>query len=447
MTILSPPDPASEPVDPPAPDSAQAGLAPVPVPTAISLPLLIGAVVILALNLRTPLVAVGPVVGMIREDLGVSGSFVGFVTALPMLAFALFSPLAAGLARLWGIENVLIGSSILLAIGIAVRSAFPSAALLVAGTVILSAAIAMGNVLLPALAKRSQPHRIGLIIGAMTFTMSLSAAIAAAVAVPLAYWLNWRCSLGVWIITALLALPVWLYLKRKTPPAPPEPPAPPKSPTCGQHHTQAPRAASGLNVWTSPAAWYISAMMGVQSLMFYAMVNFLPSVLAEKGMSALEAGAYGSLFQAVSLLGVLGASALFARSRRKQALGLGTALMLVTGIGGIWLGGLGTMWLWVTCAGISGAALFSVSLMLFALRTDSPQEAAALSGMAQSVGYTIAIFGPLGMGMLYDGFGSWRIPMGVLTAMMVGECALAWRATRAGTLSQCAQAAEKRRRF
>ena len=58
-----------------------------------------------------------------------------------------------------------------------------------------------------------------------------------------------------------------------------------------------------------------------------------------------------------------------------------------------------------------------------------------------------SVFGPLGMGMLYDGFGSWRIPMGVLTAMMVGECALAWAATRAETLSQCAQAAEKRRRF
>ena len=441
MTAPSPPDPASEPVAPPAPNAAQTASAPVPSAVAISLPLLIGAVVILALNLRTPLVAVGPVVGMIREDLGVSGSFVGLVTALPMLAFALFSPLAARLARLWGIENVLIGSSILLAIGIAVRSAFPSAALLVAGTVILSAAIAMGNVLLPALAKRSLPHRVGLIIGAMTFTMSLSAAVAAAVAVPLAHWLNWRWSLGVWITTALLALPVWLYLKRQTPPALPE------SPAYGQNPTQTPHAAGGLNVWVSPAAWCISAMMGVQSLMFYAMANFLPSVLAEKGMSALEAGAYGSLFQAMSLLGVLGASALFARSRHKQALGLSTALMLVAGIGGIWLGGLGTMWLWVTCVGISGSAMFSVSLMLFALRTDSPQEAAALSGMAQSVGYTIAIFGPLGMGMLYDGFGSWRIPMGVLTAMMVGECALAWAATRAETLSQCAQAAEKRRRF
>ena len=65
----------------------------------LSAPFLVGAVIILALNLRTSLVAVGPVVGMIRADLGVSGSFMGVVTALPMLAFALFSPLAAHLAR------------------------------------------------------------------------------------------------------------------------------------------------------------------------------------------------------------------------------------------------------------------------------------------------------------------------------------------------------------
>lgn len=402
----------------------------------LSAPFLVGAVIILALNLRTSLVAVGPVVGMIRADLGVSGSFMGVVTALPMLAFALFSPLAAHLARRWGMENVLIGSIALLAAGIAVRSASASAALLVAGTVILSAAIAMGNVLLPALVKRSLPTRVGLAIGAMSFTMSLSAAIAAALAVPLAQWLNWRWSLGVWMATALLALPVWLHLKRRTPPA-----------HVQAHDPAAHNGATRLNVWASPTAWCISAMMGVQSLMFYAMANFLPSVLAEKGMSALEAGAYGSLFQIVSLAGALGMSAAFARSRRKQALGLGVAIMLLVGIAGIWLGGAATMGLWIACAGIGGTGLFSASLMLFALRTDSPQEAAALSGMAQSAGYSIAILGPLGMGVLYDAFGSWRTAMGVLTVLMAGECALAWYATNPKTLSQCtAQRRENDRR-
>lgn len=394
---------------------------------------LVGAIIILALNLRTSLVAVGPVVGMIRADLGVSGSFMGVVTALPMLAFALFSPLAAQLARRYGMENVLIGSIVLLATGIAVRSASASAALLVAGTVILSAAIAMGNVLLPALAKRSLPTRVGLAIGAMSFTMSLSAAIAAAVAVPLAQWLNWRWSLGVWMATALLALPVWLHLQRRTPPT--HTLSPPQAQSVPEH----------LNVWTSPTAWCISAMMGVQSLMFYAMANFLPSVLSEKGMSTLEAGAYGSLFQVVSLIAALGMSATFARSRHKQALGMGVALTLVAGIAGIWLGSAATMWLWVACAGIGGTGLFSASLMLFAIRTDSPQEAAALSGMAQSVGYSIAVLGPLGMGVLYDVFGSWQTAMGVLTALMAGECVLAWFASSPRTLSQCAARRQARR--
>ena len=105
------------------------------------------------------------------------------------------------------------------------------------------------------------------------------------------------------------------------------------------------------------------------------------------------------------------------------------------------------MGLWIACAGIGGTGLFSASLMLFALRTDSPQEAAALSGMAQSAGYSIAILGPLGMGVLYDAFGSWRTAMGVLTVLMAGECALAWYATNPKTLSQCtAQRRENDRR-
>ena len=166
----------------------------------ISTGFLLFAIIALAANLRTPIVAVGPVVGFIREDLGVSGSFIGLVAALPMLAFALFSPLAARLARRFGMENVLVGSIVLLVAGMILRSVLPSAVLLLAGTMVIGAAIAMGNVLLPALAKRSLPTRVGLVVGAVSATMSVSSMVAAAVAVPLAQWQNWRWSLGIWAL-------------------------------------------------------------------------------------------------------------------------------------------------------------------------------------------------------------------------------------------------------
>lgn len=384
--------------------------------------LLLFAVAALAFNLRSPIVTLGPLVGMIRDDLGVSGSFMGFVTALPVLAFALFSPWAAKLGRRHGMENVLVASLVVLMAGIALRSALPSPLTLVLGTALLSAAIAMGNVLLPALAKRSLPEHVNLVVAMMTAGMLVSSTLAAGIAVPLARWQGWTWPLGIWMLTTGVALVPWLrirHLHRASAPT-----------------GSAPTTRTPLNVWRIPAAWALSLYMGLQSLVFYAVVGFTPSVLQEKGLSAEQAGNLGALFQAVSLLGVVAVSWAPVRGRGRQWLSVGISLTVLAGSLGLWLGSTGTQWLWVSLAGIGTAGVFSLCLMLFAERTDSPAEAAALSGMAQAVGYGIAAIGPLGVGVLYDLLGSWTQTMGLLAALSLLECLLAWSSASPKTLAQ-----------
>ena len=371
----------------------------------------------LAFNLRSPIVTIGPLVGMIRDDLGVSGSFMGFVTALPVMAFALFSPWAARLGRRYGMENVLVASLVVLLAGIALRSALPSPLTLVLGTALLSAAIAMGNVLLPALAKRSLPQHVNLVVAMMTAGMLVSSTLAAGIAVPLARWQGWTWPLGIWILTTGVALVPWLRIRQR-------------------HRAAAPAGSAPLNVWRIPAAWALSLYMGLQSLVFYAVVGFTPSVLQEKGLSAEQAGNLGALFQAVSLLGVVAVSWAPVRGRGRQWLSVGISLTVLAGSLGLWLGSTGTQWLWVSLAGIGTAGVFSLCLMLFAERTDSPAEAAALSGMAQAVGYGIAAIGPLGVGVLYDLLGSWTRTMGLLAALSLLECLLAWSSASPKTLAQ-----------
>ena len=373
--------------------------------------LLLFAVAALAFNLRSPIVTIGPLVGMIRDDLGVSGSFMGFVTALPVLAFALFSPWAARLGRRHGMENVLVASLVVLMAGIALRSALPSPLTLVLGTALLSAAIAMGNVLLPALAKRRLPEHVNLVVAMMTAGMLVSSTLAASIAVPLARWQGWTWPLGIWMRIR--------HLHRVASPA-----------------GSAPAASPPLNVWRIPAAWALSLYMGLQSLVFYAVVGFTPSVLQEKGLSAEQAGNLGALFQAVSLLGVVAVSWAPVRGRGRQWLSVGISLTVLAGSLGLWLGSTATQWLWVSLAGIGTAGVFSLCLMLFAERTDSPAEAAALSGMAQAVGYGIAAIGPLGVGVLYDLLGSWTRTMGLLAALSLLECLLAWSSASPKTLAQ-----------
>lgn len=393
----------------------------------LSLALLLFAVVMLAMNLRAPLVAVGPVVGMIRDELQISGSLMGFVTALPLLAFASLALGAAPLARRLGIENVLTVSALVMLIGLGIRSGAGGVGGLILGTALLSAGIAMGNVLLPALAKKKMPQHIGLVVGLISATMSAASTLSAAIAVPLAQWQNWRWPLGIWMLTALIAGLAWLRIRAVDTDAgtPPDGSAPPRR----------------LPVWRMPAAWAVSLCMGFQSVIFYGVVSFLPSVLVEKGMSALAAGAYGSVFQGTSLIGVIAISALFGRHQRLlQPIGLLIALVLLAGVAGVWLDVATRMWLWVSLLGIGAAGLFSLSLMLFAARTTCAADAATLSGMAQAVGYAIAILGPQGMGFLYDRFGSWIDTMPLLVALAATECFIVWFASSPQPLVAPAQA-------
>ena len=290
------------------------------------------------------------------------------------------------------------------------------------GTALLSAAIAMGNVLLPALAKRRLPEHVNLVVAMMTAGMLVSSTLAAGIAVPLARWQGWTWPLGIWMLTTGVALVPWLRIRHLHRAAAPT--------------GSAPTTSNPLNVWRIPAAWALSLYMGLQSLVFYAVVGFTPSVLQEKGLSAEQAGNLGALFQAISLLGVVAVSWAPVRDRGRQWLSVGISLTVLAGSLGLWLGSTGTQWLWVSLAGIGTAGVFSLCLMLFAERTDSPAEAAALSGMAQAVGYGIAAIGPLGVGVLYDLLGSWTRTMGLLAALSLLECLLAWSSASPKTLAQ-----------
>lgn len=377
---------------------------------------LLFAVALLATTLRAPLAALGPLIGIIQADLRASGTFMGITAALPMLAFALFSPLAPKAARRFGMERVLAASLALMIIGMICRSLGPSESLLAGGTLLLAAAIAMGNVLLPALAKRNLPDLVGLVVGTLSVAMALSSALAASVSVPLAEYMGWQWSLAVWLLPATVALCVWLTIARRA----------------GAERPSENMLSDGLtgNIWRLRPAWCLSAFMGLQSLLFYSLVNFLPSMLMEKGIGNAAAGNYVALFQIGSLAGSLSVSFLFARINHRQWFNLSLSLIMLASILGLWLMPAGTAPLWIFLVGAGTSGCFSATLMLSVFRSSDSHTAAALSGMAQTVGYSIAATGPLGMGMLYDVSGSWSASLSVLSVLMLAECVLAWFAAR-----------------
>src|SRR5215218_1943054 len=167
-------------------------------------------ILLLAANLRPALTGVAPLIGQIRADTGISNGVAGLLTTLPLLAFALLSPIAPRLARRFGMEGVLLASLLVLASGILLRWVGDVTTLFL-GTATLGAAIAVGNVLLPGLVKREFPGRAGLMTSVYSTSLGVSAALAAGASVPIAHMngIGWRTSLALWALPALVAAVAW----------------------------------------------------------------------------------------------------------------------------------------------------------------------------------------------------------------------------------------------
>jgi CP family cyanate transporter-like MFS transporter len=367
--------------------------------------LLILGIVLLAANLRPALTAVAPLIGQIRADTGMSNGEAGLLTTLPLLAFGLLSPVAPRVARRFGMERVLLAGLLVLVAGILLRWAGAVAALFL-GTVILGAAIAVANVLLPSLVKREFPERAGLMTSVYSTSLGISAAFAAGVSVPLAQLagIGWRGALAVWAVPALLAGVAWLpQLGRSDHPADPSP-----------------RSSPGVrDLWRSPLAWQVTLFMGLQSLAYYVTLTWLPEILQAEGMGAARAGWMLGLSQAVAIVTMFLAPMIAGRWPSQR--GVVVVAVGTSGVGvlGLLVAGSTASTLWVVLLGLGQGASFSLALTFFALRSPDPGHAAALSGMAQSVGYLLAAGGPFLFGVLRDATGAWKVPLALLLTVTI----------------------------
>ncbi|QSF46753.1 CynX/NimT family MFS transporter [Paenibacillus tianjinensis] len=383
-----PQDPGTQKTDLPRPAAGSGGF------------LLVLGIIFVAAALRAPFTSVGPLLEQIRDGLGLSNTLAGFITTLPLLAFALLSPFAPQLARRYGLGNTLLLAMLTLSMGILLRSA-AGVVTFFTGTALIGLAIAVCNVLLPGLIKGRFPARIGLMTGMYTVSMNLCAAAASGLSVPLAgiAGLGWRGTLSLWFIVAALATVFWI----------------PQMKNLVQGNGTRPAAAS-VNIWRSPLAWQVTLFMGLQSLLYYVLIAWFSVILNERGMSSGHAGWILSLMQLAQLPFTFFVPLWAGRLKNQRGLVLITSMLFILGILGIWLGGNGWMALWAVCIGIAGGFAFGLAMMFFSLRTRTTQEASELSGMAQSVGYLLAAAGPALFGLLHDATHSWNAPLALLAA-------------------------------
>jgi CP family cyanate transporter-like MFS transporter len=359
---------------------------------------------LLAANLRPAITGVGPLLGDVRAATDMSAAIAGLLTTLPLLAFAGISPLAPLIARRYGIERTLLGAMVLLAVGMLIRSAGPIAAIF-AGTALLGSAIAVGNVLLPGLVKQDFPDRPGLLTGLYSTTMAATAGVAAGVSVLLAHdaGLGWRGALAIWTVLVAVTVVLWAPYALRVKHVPP---------AVGG-------AREALRLRRSRLAWQVTLYMGLQSLIFYSLITWLPTLLQDEGMSATAAGWMVGVMQLTSLVGTIGAPVLADRRPSQRGLVVASALLSLTGIAGLWTLGADAPFVWVIPLGLGTGGLFGLALIFLVLRASDARSAGALSGMAQSIGYLMAAMGPIGLGALHDATGNWHAAMVALALVTV----------------------------
>lgn len=383
--------------------------------------LLLVGLVLVALNLRFALTSVGPLIDDLRSDLGLSGTAIGLLSTAPLLALGLVSPLAPRLAERFGAEHVVFAC--LLAIGAGVLARWlPPAALLFAGTMVAGCAIAIGNVLMPGIVKRRFGDSAATVTGLYSVGLSGGAALAAGLTVPIEEWVggNWRLALALWALPALLAAVVWLPQLRRRAVRP----------------AVAREAAGRISLWRDRRAWSVTVFMGMQSAIFYTAAAWLPEILRDQGMSAGQAGAMLSLVMFLGIPIGFATAALAGRMADQRPLALAAALFPAAG----WIGllaapGSATL-LWAVLLGIGAGTGFPLVLTLFVLRARDVRHTAALSGMAQSAGYTLAALCPLAIGALHDLSGGWTLPLAVLASLALPELVAALAASRRGYVGE-----------
>ncbi|HCT3748066.1 TPA: CynX/NimT family MFS transporter [Klebsiella aerogenes] len=364
--------------------------------------LLIVGILFIAATLRVTFTGIAPLLDAIRAEYQLTTAQTGLLTTLPLLAFGLVSPLAAGVARRFGIERSLLLAMVIICLGIGLRS-LPSTAWLYLGTALIGCGIALGNVLLPGLIKRDFSGHVARMTGAYSITMGAAAAAGSAMVVPLALvGFGWRGALLLLMTFPLFALFLWLPQARRQA----------STPMTGSG------AAHNRGIWRSALAWQVTLFLGINSLVYYVIVGWLPAILQSMGYSEAQAGSLHGLLQLATAAPGLAIPLVLHRLKDQRGIAVLVALMCVFSTLGLWLLP-GQAVIWTLIFGFGSGATMILGLTFIGLRASSAHQAAALSGMAQTIGYLLAACGPPLIGKIHDAYGDWHIPLIIVALIAV----------------------------
>ncbi|COL24537.1 cyanate permease [Streptococcus pneumoniae] len=349
-------------------------------------------IILIGVSLRTPFTVLPIILGNVSQGLEVEVSSLGVLTSLPLLMFTLFSPFSTQLAQKIGLEHLFTYSLFLLTIGSLIR--LINLPLLYLGTLMVGASVAVINVLLPSLIQANQPKKIGFLTTLYVTSMGIATALASYLAVPITQASSWKGLILLLTLLCLATFLVWL-------------------PNHRYNHRLAPQTKqkSQIKVMRNKQVWAIIIFSGFQSLIFYTVMTWLPTMSIHAGLSSHEAGLLTSILSLISIPFSMTIPSLTTSlsTRNRQLMLTLVSLAGVVGISMLFFP-INNFIYWLAIhllIGTATSALFPYLMVNFSLKTSAPEKTAQLSGLSQTGGYILAAFGPTLFGYSFDLFHSW----------------------------------------
>lgn len=349
-------------------------------------------IILIGVSLRTPFTVLPIILGNISQGLEVEVSSLGVLTSLPLLMFTLFSPFSTRLAQKIGLEHLFTYSLFFLTIGSLIR--LINLPLIYLGTLMVGASVAVINVLLPSLIQANQPKKIGFLTTLYVTSMGIATALASYLAVPITQASSWKGLILLLTLLCLATFLVWL-------------------PNHRYNHRLAPQTKqkSQIKVMRNKQVWAIIIFSGFQSLIFYTVMTWLPTMSIHAGLSSHEAGLLTSILSLISIPFSMTIPSLTTSlsTRNRQLMLTLVSLAGVVGISMLFFP-INNFIYWLAIhllIGTATSALFPYLMVNFSLKTSAPEKTAQLSGLSQTGGYILAAFGPTLFGYSFDLFHSW----------------------------------------
>jgi MFS transporter, CP family, cyanate transporter len=356
-------------------------------------------------GLRITILAVPPVIPLIRTELGMSETEVGILTGLPPVLFACTAVLGSLLIARFGALTTLIAGLLATAAGSALRGAAPEMWTLYAATIVTGFGVAIMHPSLPPLVRGWLPHRIGFGTAVFTNGLLVGEILPVALTIPVVLpWLNnsWRESFLLWA-APVVAIALILLLLAPRPPAP------------AQRTPQ-----RWWPDWHDPLIWRLGIALGVANAMYFTANAFLPDYLHHLGRADLVSAALTALNvgQIPASLLLLAVAGKLERAIWPHVVCGAGALAAVIGI--VVLPGPGI----VACAAILGFFNAAILILMLAMPPllAPPEDVHRVSAAMFTISYSCAVITPIFSGLLWDMTGvAWTafVPLGVCAVVLM----------------------------